>query len=455
MADLLIQWKKQLATGRSPRRRITDGLVLTNDCDPYYVGANDGHVLGQWMVDALDNLGIYGLHFRGIHYKLVSHRCADGTVGYRKPDGTNYTNTEKDWEWLQNGPGKAGRWLGYVPFDRIRDERNAEPTIIIRGESVPTSQTNAGVGLDLPSIHMMLPLVYTDDFDRRQKYRLVIVGEKSSLGAVLRPISDELETDLFLPTGELSDTMIYRLVEAADNDGRPTIVFYVSDCDPSGWQMPISLSRKVQALNDSLFLDADIEVRRIALTPDQVLAENLPSSPLKAEEERAEDWIAAMGVEQTEVDAVDEDVMERWVREALAPFFDDGHARRISDAEEEWREEAQDALNAAIGAEKLDALDKAITKQIETMQRQWQKLRERSEKLLGEALPNFTPPLLDVPEPEYDDVVLDALDPPLFTTTDWYLAATWKLKASKAYVTTSETMRIFGSEVDFDIPDDE
>ena len=30
---------------------------------------------------------------------------------------------------------------------------------------------------------------------------------------------------------------------------RPLIVFYFADCDPSGWQMGISVSRKLQALS--------------------------------------------------------------------------------------------------------------------------------------------------------------------------------------------------------------
>ena len=35
---------------------------------------------------------------------------------------------------------------------------------------------------------------------------------------------------------------------SAARDGRPMVVFYFSDCDPSGWQMPVSLYRKLQAL---------------------------------------------------------------------------------------------------------------------------------------------------------------------------------------------------------------
>jgi hypothetical protein len=33
------------------------------------------------------------------------------------------------WTWLVERAAKAARWLGYVPFDRLIDQRNAEPVI--------------------------------------------------------------------------------------------------------------------------------------------------------------------------------------------------------------------------------------------------------------------------------------------------------------------------------------
>ena len=73
-----------------------------------------------------------------------------------------------------------------------------------------------------------------------QPYRLALFGEKVSLEPVLDPISEEFDTDLYLPTGEASDTMIYGMAKAAAEDGRKLIVFYLSDCDRGGWQMAVS-----------------------------------------------------------------------------------------------------------------------------------------------------------------------------------------------------------------------
>ena len=105
-------------------------------------------------------------------------------------------------------------------------------------------------------------------------------------------------------------------------DGRPMVVLYFADCDPSGWQMAISVSRKLQALKALEFDDLELEVHRVALTPEQVREYGLPSTPLKDTERRADKWTAAMGVEQTEIDALaalQPDVLTAMARDAIAP----------------------------------------------------------------------------------------------------------------------------------------
>jgi hypothetical protein len=57
------------------------------------------------------------------------------------------------------------------------------------------------------------------------------------------------------------------------------VIFCVSDCDPVGSQMPISIARKLQAFKAAHFPDMEFQVRRVALHPDQVRELQLPSSP--------------------------------------------------------------------------------------------------------------------------------------------------------------------------------
>jgi hypothetical protein len=137
------------------------------------------------------------------------------------------------------------------------------------------------------------------------------------------------------------------------------VVLYFSDADPAGWQMPISIARKLQAMQVSLFPDLDFQVHRVALTPDQVREYGLPSTPLKASEQRGEDWTKATGLEQTEIDALASlrpDLLESITRDAIAPFYDHDLDRRVDAAYRDWTERAQVALDSALDQDHLDRL---------------------------------------------------------------------------------------------------
>src|SRR5262249_7585376 len=131
-------------------------------------------------------------------------------------------------------------------------------------------------------------------------------------------------------------------------DSRPLKIFYFSDADPAGWQMPISLFRKLQGLKAIEFDDLDFQIYRVALTPDQVREYGFPSTPLKDTERRAGKWTAAMGVEQTEIDALagrQPDLLRRIAIDALSKFYDDTLNRRVRQARDEWRRQAQQSVD--------------------------------------------------------------------------------------------------------------
>ena len=163
----------------------------------------------------------YGaVHLRGLHYRPV----AAGDVV--KPYGVLYINRDADWTWLQIQPAKAGRWL-YVQFDRIIDERNAEPELVVSEPGAhpdrrPIRFISAGCSIEVPSAPTVLPYVYCDQLAQKQPYRIILIGEKTSLGPVLRA-SDHWD-ELLLPTGEASDTMIAEMPGRAADDGRLAVV---------------------------------------------------------------------------------------------------------------------------------------------------------------------------------------------------------------------------------------
>jgi hypothetical protein len=295
---------------------LSDLTVLSTPVDPYRIDTAAGHRDGQWLAEQLAKA--YGpaqrAHWRGLHYAIVQ----DGTI--RKPDGEIYQNTDDDWEWLIGTPAKAARWLGYVGFDRIVDQRNAPPIIHRKPRARAESYLAIGIDIDIPDAEDIDPEPVARGFVARQPYHFVIFGEKSSLEDVVKPIAEQYEADLYLPTGEISDTLVYQIAKEANDDGRPLVLFTLSDCDPAGHQMPVSIARKLQAFADLFFPRLRFEVVRVGLMPEQVKEEGLPSTPLKKGEKRASRWREAFGIDQTEIDALttpsERRVLQRLIRQS-------------------------------------------------------------------------------------------------------------------------------------------
>ena len=72
----------------------------------------------------------------------------------------------------------------------------------------------------------------------------------------------------------------------------------------------------------------------MALTVEQVRDLDLPSTPLKETEKRADRWREAFGVEQTEIDALATlrpDALREIVDRAFDPYFDRTLKARVGD----------------------------------------------------------------------------------------------------------------------------
>jgi hypothetical protein len=152
----------------------------------------------------------------------------------------------------------------------------------------------------------------------------------------------------YLMGGHISDTHLHGMAKSAVDDGRPLVLFVFSDFDPAGyWDMPTVIGRKLAALRDLLFPELRFTVVHAALGPDQVRDLDLPSSPLKDGEKRADKWLELYGSEQTEIDALatlQPDVLRRIAREAIAPYYDAGLAARVRAAHIEWQGRANARL---------------------------------------------------------------------------------------------------------------
>lgn len=198
--------------------------VLAIKNDPYRLDTPAHHRNGRWL--AVQLMRFYGptkkAHWRGLYYALTMSKTKT-----KKPDGTNFRNTDEDWIWLSEKAGKAARWLGYIPFTRIIDRRNNEP-IIHRVEKI---EPCAGVLSDLDDATLpddIAPAPAAVGFEVRHAFAFACFGEKSSLEEITLPWAKQHQADLYLGTGETSDTYIHQIAGDAVADGRPLVVFVLA-----------------------------------------------------------------------------------------------------------------------------------------------------------------------------------------------------------------------------------
>jgi hypothetical protein len=206
-------------------------------------------------------------------------------------------------------------------------------------------------------------------------------------------------------------------------------MFTLTDCDPAGSQMSVSIGRKLQAFRDLLFPKLRFEVVPVALTVDQVRELGLPSTPLKDTERRADRWRQAFGVEQTEIDALatlQPTVLREIIERAFDPYFDHTLKARVEEARDAWMQEAQEAINAQIDPEILAELRDEAAGRLSELEAAIAEINQR----LQLAADHFTLPPINVPEPEIDE---DATRQALVGFDDDWVAATRALIARKQY----------------------
>lgn len=402
--------------------------VLSPQKEPYRLDTPANRTRAEWLVRQMDLAGIMDndtpIHNRGVFYAVLAHA---ETVGL---DGSKFINTASHWALIENA-SMAARWLGLLAWDKIIDARNEEPIIRVTSEHKPFASLEARV-YSLPNADAFAPYVSLYGFKRRQPYRIALYGEKTSLANVLKPISEEFNTDLYLPSGEISNTQLACMARAAADDGRPLVVLVFADCDPAGYQMAVSIGHKLRAFRDSLYPSLQFQLHAPALTVEQVKTLRLPSTPLKESELRAVGWRTRYGVEQTEIDALatlQPAILRKIAKAAITPFYDQDLASRITLAQRDWLGAANEKLAAALGeqlladrAARIESIIEQLKTEADTMDTQ---LRH-----LSLELPPFELPSADISS--------EIQPPPLVSSDLSFSDHIRTLRARKDYSTGGE-----------------
>jgi hypothetical protein len=397
--------------------------VLSKKKDPYRLDTAAFHRLGRWCADLIERFLApeARIHLRGLHYLLAS--AADIT----RPDGSRYVNSDEMWEWLSDTAMKAARWLGHVSFGRVIDERNAPPELYLPESFQVEPERSSGEQIIVPDRDKAMPGFTSPQWPVVQPYRIILIGEKTSLRHVLLPIAQEVGGELLLPTGEPSDTMVAELAARCALDPRPSVALYFSDFDPAGRQMPVSVSRKLQALRDLSYPELNIQLHHVALTLGQVQELDLPSTPLKATETRASRWREAMGHEQTEIDALaalNPEALIEIAREAIRPYYDATLSDHTAEAEEKWRDECEELLALEPAIANIRQKIALSLAQVAEQRQKLSLLQDQATLLLA----GIEPPPIELPDGEPDT---EPVSEPLFDSKADFVTTSLHLRQYK------------------------
>ncbi len=292
---------KQLA--RETGQRVTDLIPLAPQNDPFYTGTPGDWALAEWFAGLWQAFRYTTkVHIRRVHYQIVSQNPP-----VVMPNGLPYENTEGCWNIL-NLASKAARYLQLVDPQSFVDRRNPE-AVVYAAHRTPEPEVWAtsrlwGSQLRLPDFPE-LPGYRVSGYEPAQAFHLELWCEKSTMNDVLEPLCQHYGMNLQTGLGELSITATLALVHRLQEGGRPARIFYVSDFDPAGQSMPVSVSRKVEYFVRTLGLEVDVCVFPVILTLEQVQYYQLPRTPIKDTERRRGGFEDRYGEGAVELDALE------------------------------------------------------------------------------------------------------------------------------------------------------
>lgn len=174
-----------------------------------------------------------------------------------------------------------------------------------------------------------------------QTYRPEVWIEKDALVGVIEKTCESLDIPYLSCRGYISQSEMWagamRLAKY-QQEGQSPIVFHLADHDPSG----IDMTRDIQDRFD-LFTGGEILVIRLGLNHDQVAHYSPPPNPTKITDSRANAYIAEYGLESWELDALEPQVINELISNAVANYRDEDPWRKALAEERHHIEQLKEA----------------------------------------------------------------------------------------------------------------
>lgn len=264
----------------------------------------------EQMVAIVDEYQAQGLRLtaRQLYYQFVSRDLVPNTARSYK----NLTSLLAD-----------ARYAGLVDWDAIED-RGREATSWRQFDSIRECVEQAVRGFRLPRWE-------------GQPYYVELWVEKQALAGVLEPLAAEFHATLLVNKGYSSASAMFEAAQRfmsranqaeseyfdPDKAEAKPLLFYLGDHDPSGEDMVRDIEERLTE-----FGVQRLEVRKLALTMEQVRRFKPPPNPAKVTDSRYEAYAREFGSKSWEVDALPPDELQRIIRAAFREVVD---ARKLGE----------------------------------------------------------------------------------------------------------------------------
>lgn len=201
---------------------------------------------------------------------------------------------------------KVGRNHGIVDWDFMEDR--------VRNLTTPFAVENSKHMMDT-ACHWFNHNPWLD-----QPNRVEVWVEKDAVFGVINPTCEELRTPHFAARGYASTSELYsagKRFSQYETQGQRVTVLYLGDHDPSGINMRDDIEKRVCA-----YSRMDIEVRRIALTMEQIEEFDPPPNTTKEKDSRTAAYEAEFGPVCWELDALNPEDMVKLIRSEVEALID-------------------------------------------------------------------------------------------------------------------------------------
>jgi hypothetical protein len=317
---------------------------------------------GAWFKEAWTTYCRPGMHLRAIHYKLVSvtppvmmppgvreHNARGRPKRDAEADAIAlpYENTKFCWRWMCQASLTA-RSFQYVDARLFEEHRSPRPQIHSAFRDTPEP------GIHWYSRHDGIKTPKVDGYEYGagdQPYTVEVWCEKSTLDDILEHVCSELKVNYQPLAGMFSVT---RTVEMLCRLNKPTRIFYISDFDAAGVNMPQAFAELLHYYTPLYARGRDIKMVQLALTQAQVLEHRLPSNIVDDKSAYTAGFIAEYGQSATELDALEAihpGLLERLVREAVEPYIDHELPKRCAEKEDEAQAQVENEWDELIAEE--------------------------------------------------------------------------------------------------------